>query len=130
MAEEITQPGSYTLTVYNRGAVTGVFTTGVTSNCTSPRINARKPAIKPVDLRVKLNTNPTLADVVSIAVEGAAGLPLTLNVVDGDGKEIMQKSTLNVPVVYREDVYFGNARGSFYLKIITPGAEKTVWLAR
>ena len=129
-AEGITQPGTYTLTVYNRGAVTGVYTSGITSDCTSPRMNTNKSAVKPVELRVTLSTDPTLADVVLVAVQGAAGMPVLINVVDSAGTEIMQKSTPNAPGIYRENLYFGNARGSFYLRITAPNTEKTVWLAR
>jgi hypothetical protein len=131
MAEGITQAGSYTLTVFNQGVQTGVYTNGVSSTCTSGTAVAgggRRALTSP--LRITLSTNPLATEVVSVAVEGASGQSLLVEVFTKNGVIVDKQRFNQARPIEVQNLHVGRERGSFYLKISTPTTEKTVWLAR
>jgi len=132
-ASGITQAGSYTLTVYNQGALTGTYSQVISSTCTSTSaggrsINKSQAAVN--TLHVMLGKLSIASEYVSITVEGAEGQPLTLGAYDEANHLLDQVIVDQAKPVENQQLRLGTQRGSFYLKVSTPGAEKTIWLAR
>lgn len=131
-ATGITEPGNYTLTVYNQGLPTGVFATGVSSECTRGLIAPKNKAgiSAGTALKVRLSSNPTSGELVSVTVEGAAGQRLQLQAYNPENKLVDEFTTEQAGVSEQHTLRFGPQHGSFYLKVTTPVAQRVIWIAR
>nr|WP_293839748.1 lamin tail domain-containing protein [uncultured Arsenicibacter sp.] len=131
-ADGITQPGTYTLTITNQGVVVGVYTAGITSDCTSGRVSqpVLKAAINGPELKVTLGGNPTADEYVVVTVEGAAGQSLAFRAETATGTVLDEKQVAAAGSMEQQRLRFGTQKGSVYLKITTPSGQKTIWIAR
>lgn len=131
-ATGITEPGNYTLTVYNQGLPTGVFATGVSSECTRGLIAPKNKAgiSAGTALKVRLSSNPTSGELVSVTVEGAAGQRLQLQAYNPENKLVDEFTTEQAGASEQHTLRFGPQHGSFYLKVTTPVAQRVIWIAR
>ncbi len=134
MAAGISQAGSYTLLVYNQGALTGAYSEGISTTCTSATATGRnrtKSAVADAaPMRVILNANPTQTELISVSVEGVAGRPVTIEGYNAARQLLDKKEVREARTPEQQSLRMPGGKGSYYIKVSSGDAVKTVWLVR
>ena len=132
IANGISQAGSYTLLVYNQGALTGAYSEGISTTCTSATATGRtKSSVSgATPMRVILSTRPTQTETISVSVEGVAGSKLIIEGYNA-ARQLLDKREVNqARAVEQQTLQMSGPKGSYYIKVTTPDTTKTVWLVR
>ncbi|OIN57350.1 fibronectin type III domain-containing protein [Arsenicibacter rosenii] len=134
VANGISQAGSYTLLVYNQGALTGAYSEGISTTCTSATaagIGRTKSTVSGASpMRVILSTRPTQSEVISVSVEGVAGSKLLIEGFNAARQLLDKREVGQARSVEQQTLQLIGPKGSYYIKVSTPNTEKTVWLVR